>query len=111
MLHDAHEKHKGLIVRIREARIICWAKLQLWFNLTVPLRLAYARDRARYAAACDEEACRHYGEKRGLGSQAWLQLKAFGIALTPSEIPQWFVDSWFVSTDDVAVRRKYLPKT
>lgn len=81
---------------LRRRRAICKARFQIFVNLTLPVRIAYAKDRAQYALACDEEACCHYGERRSQLSRQWIAAEAFLIALLTSRIPIWFIDDWFV---------------
>lgn len=81
---------------LRQRWAVCGGRIQIFVNLTVPMRLAYVKDRVRYALACDEEACHHYGERRSHLSLLSLVTKAFLVALFTSRIPSWFVDGWFV---------------
>lgn len=91
----------SLFEEMKRRRAVCSAKIQIFVNLTLPVRFAYAKDRAYFAIACDEEACYHYGEKRSWYSQDWIAAKAFLIALLTARIPEWFVDDWFVQPNEV----------
>lgn len=89
-----------LIRSVRRISLNCRADLQLYLNLTLPIRFAFARDRADYYVACDEEACSHYGEAPSTIWRLFLAAKGFIDGLTTQNIPQWFIDSWFRESSD-----------
>lgn len=66
-----------------------------FFNLSVPIRLAYAFDSARHAEFCHEQACEHYGTPPTALSAAISRIKGFRDGMCRKQVPNWFLESWF----------------
>lgn len=81
------------------AFVLNWASWktssQILRNLTIPIRLAYAVDLAKYAVACDEEASAHYRVTITQSRKSRIYIAGFLQGLTTLEIPEWFIDGWF----------------
>lgn len=81
--------------RIWSWALILQADFRIFVNLTLPIRLHYAYDQARYAVACDEEACEHYAVKQPKLWRARCYVAGFTGGITCREIPEWFIGRWF----------------
>lgn len=81
------------------------ARIAIFWNVTLPMRLAYAVDRGHYEIACCNDASIHYGEIRSENEfsridKIKLFSRGFLHGLLSKNIPAWFVDSWFVEIKD-----------
>ena len=93
------------MLRSIATRCASWkAIIQILINLTIPIRLAYGKDRAKYAVACDEEACAHYGVTLTQKRQLLILVAGFFQGVTIKDIPEWFTDGWFRQSTCNAVK-------
>lgn len=74
--------------------LIQQANFRVFINLTLPIRLYYARDQSQYFVASDEEACNHYGETQSKFRRIHCYVAGFAKGLT-WQVPEWFIERWF----------------